>query len=72
MSNLFDRSEPYAEADAYFADNRKPLGYCAECGYEVYKADECFSDDDAPMMIERSYFHERCVMAYARSHWKLD
>ena len=72
MSKEFVRYEPHTEADAYFADNRKPLGFCAECGYEVYKADECLSDDDAPMMIERMYFHEKCVDAYARSHWRID
>ena len=64
-------SDPVADAETYFADNRRPLGYCAECGYDVYKHDKCTYEEDKPMMIERKWFHEKCVMPFARSHWSV-
>lgn len=72
MLGTYVRYEPHTEADAYFADYRKPVGYCAECGYEVYKADECKSDDEAPTFIERMWFHDKCVMTYAQNHWRIN
>ena len=67
----FVRYEPFTEADAYFADDRRPLGYCAECGYAVYEEEACLTEEDTPLLIERKYFHDRCVMTFAREHWAI-
>ena len=64
--------DPIADANAYYADERTPIGCCEGCGHDVFKADECSFEDDKPMLIERLYFHERCVMPYARNHWSLN
>lgn len=52
-------------------DKRKPIGICEECGEEVYENDDISFEDDAPFTIENMWFHERCIMQYARSNWRV-
>lgn len=63
--------DPVFDAEVASIDTRKKIGICEECGHEVYAKDDCFFEDDTPYLIERSYFHEGCIMDYAKKNWKL-
>lgn len=53
-------------------DDRIPIGKCEECGENVYRAEERNFEDDYPYKIENLYFHEHCVMSYARFNWAIN
>ena len=50
----------------------KELGKCKNCGEMVYRADFISFEDDYPYEIEGYYFHERCIMEYAKRNWSIN